>query len=83
MYSSMGYCVLVVQGCVIISKKFYCGRKGGRRQRKWPGCVLIGIVLLLAVKTINRNTVWYSRETLFRYAIKYGGCVGMWIIHTE
>ena len=61
---SMGYCVMVVQGCVIISRDFrYDGRGSHRR---WPSYVLIGIVLLFATKTVNRNAVWYSRETLFR-----------------
>lgn len=63
---SMGYCILVVQGCISISRAFHRHESEKGYQRKWPGYVLIGILLLLATKTINRNMAWYSRETLFR-----------------
>ncbi|XP_065896491.1 protein O-mannosyl-transferase TMTC1-like isoform X2 [Dysidea avara] len=63
---SIGYCILVVQGCVTICERSHWSNSKRSGQRSWPSYILMGVVLLLATKTINRNTVWYSRETLFR-----------------
>ncbi|XP_013381670.1 transmembrane and TPR repeat-containing protein 1-like [Lingula anatina] len=56
--SSMGFCILVVQGFDSITIKF-------KQKKRLLHAMLYCLVALFAARTVIRNRVWYNRETLF------------------
>ena len=62
-FSSLGYCILVAQGIHTLSQKL---TKSTSRQRHIAISLTLLLVAVFSLKTVDRNKVWATRESLFK-----------------